>query len=109
MRSIILSTQVGSNQFNAEFRAAFGSSITAQLCIVYTQRWGKRKETYSRSSLNELGDLLFLGGTFRLLALAAGAGGGRRGERTGGSRAEHKPCGPTTGLGARNSPLPPWP
>lgn len=40
---------------------------------------GVKEETYSRSSLNKSGNLLFLGGMFRLLALAAGAGWGQKG------------------------------
>lgn len=85
----MLTSKAGSNQFNTEFRAAFCSSITVQLCIVYIQRLGKEKEKKkkpysSRSSLNKSGNLLFLGGTFRLLVLAAGVGTeGVRGGRAG--------------------------
>lgn len=44
---------------------------------------GVREETFNMSLLNKLGDLLFLGGTFRLLALGAGWGQKGRGGRAG--------------------------
>lgn len=70
-------------------------------------RGGVRKENYSRSSLNKLGNLLFLGGTFRLLALAAGWG--QRGEGGEQGTGLNQACDLTTGPGARNFQLPPWP
>lgn len=62
---------------NLELHSEAASLHSSALFIF---RGGVREEASSRSPLNKLGNLLFLGGTFRLLVLAVGAGWGQRGE-----------------------------